>query len=59
MCARECAARNASDCEAEADAKARAARAAGEPLARRAGQGLAYQLPAIVSTGLNAPCSTL
>ncbi len=26
---------------------------------RRTGQGLAYQLPAIVSTGLNAPCSTL
>ncbi len=50
--------RNASDREADA----RAARAAGEPLARRAGQGLVYesdQLPAIVSTGLNAPCSTL
>ncbi|VWD05767.1 hypothetical protein BLA18112_04305 [Burkholderia lata] len=45
--------------EAEADAEARAARAAGEPLTRRAGQGLADQLPAIVSTGLNAPCSTL
>lgn len=40
-------------------AEARAARAAGEPLARRAGQGLADQLPAIVSTGLNAPRSTL
>ncbi|KAF1032343.1 MAG: hypothetical protein GAK33_06978 [Burkholderia lata] len=53
--------RNASDREAEAetDAEARAARAASEPLTRRAGQGLADQLPAIVSTGLNAPCSTL
>ncbi|OXI43935.1 hypothetical protein CFB84_20625 [Burkholderia aenigmatica] len=61
MRARGCAPRNASDHEdeAEAEAKARAARAAGEPLTRRAGQGLAYQLPAIVSTGLNAPCSTL
>ena len=55
--------RNGSEREAEADAdadaKAHAARAAGEPLTRRAGQGFAYQLPAIVSTGLNAPCSTL
>lgn len=59
MRARGCAPRNASDHEAEAETKARAARAAGEPLTRRAGQGLAYQLPAIVSTGLNAPCSTL
>lgn len=45
--------------DADADAKARAARAAGEPLTRRAGPGQADQLPAIVSTGLNAPCSTL
>lgn len=59
MHARGCAPRNGSDREAEADAEARAARAAGEPLTRRAGQGFAYQLPAIVSTGLNAPCSTL
>ncbi|VWD26545.1 hypothetical protein BCO71171_03618 [Burkholderia contaminans] len=59
MHARGCAPRNGSDREAEAEAKARAARAAGEPLTRRAGQGFAYQLPAIVSTGLNAPCSTL
>lgn len=57
MHARGCAPRNASDREAEAEA--RAARATGEPLTRRAGQGFAYQLPAIVSTGLNAPCSTL
>ncbi len=28
-------------------------------VSRRAGLGVAYQLPAIVSTGLNAPCSTL
>lgn len=55
MHARGCAPRNASDREAEA----RAARATGEPLTRRAGQGFAYQLPAIVSTGLNAPRSTL
>ncbi len=40
-------------------AEAHAARAAGEPLARRAGQGPRNQLPAIVSTGLNAPRSTL
>ncbi|VWC17120.1 hypothetical protein BLA15816_05687 [Burkholderia lata] len=59
MRARGCAPRSASDREAEAGAKARTARAAGEPLTRRAGQGLAYQLPAIVSTGLNVPCSTL
>lgn len=59
MHARGRAPRNGSDREAEADAEARAARAAGEPLTRRAGQGFAYQLPAIVSTGLNAPCSTL
>ncbi len=50
--------RNGSDREAESEADA-TARAAGEPLTRRAGQGFAYQLPAIVSTGLNAPCSTL
>ncbi|MGW9760153.1 hypothetical protein BCO37747_03936 [Burkholderia contaminans] len=56
MSARGRAPRNGSDREAEAGATARAA---GEPLARRAGQGFAYQLPAIVSTGLNAPCSTL
>ncbi len=31
----------------------------GEPLPRRAGHGPRDQLPAIVSTGLNAPCSTL
>ncbi len=54
MPARGRAPRTASDRAAEA----RAARAAGEPLARRAGRG-AYQLPAIVSTGLNAPRSTL
>ncbi|VWD30472.1 hypothetical protein BLA39750_04614 [Burkholderia lata] len=59
MRAHGCAPRNAPDREAGAGPKARAARAAGEPLTRRAGQGLAYQLPAIVSTGLNAPCSTL
>ncbi|CAB3751824.1 hypothetical protein LMG29660_01710 [Burkholderia puraquae] len=60
-CARGYAPRNASEREAEVEieAKARAARAAGEPLTRRARQGLAYQLPAIVSTGLNAPCTTL
>lgn len=63
MHARGGAPRNGSDREvgadANTDAKGRAARAAGEPLTRRAGQGLADQLPAIVSTGLNAPCSTL
>lgn len=58
MRARGGAPRNASDREAEAETDAEA-RAAGEPLTRRAGQGLADQLPAIVSTGLNAPCSTL
>ncbi|AFQ52272.1 hypothetical protein GEM_5888 [Burkholderia cepacia GG4] len=31
----------------------------GGRLPRRAGQDLRDQLPAIVSTGLNAPCSTL
>lgn len=41
-------------------AEARAARAAGEPCTRRAGRGaIGCQLPAIVSTGLNAPRSTL
>lgn len=61
MHARGGAPRNGSDREAgaDADAKAHAARAAGEPLTRRVGRGFTYQLPAIVSTGLNAPCSTL
>lgn len=40
-------------------AEACAARATGEPLPAPRGAGRADQLPAIVSTGLNAPCSTL
>ncbi|CAB3771289.1 hypothetical protein BPA30113_06942 [Burkholderia paludis] len=54
MRARGCAPRIVSDREAEA-------RGAGGRWAAGAPRGRvqAYQLPAIVSTGLNAPCSTL